>query len=72
MLLPSLFLLLIAIFAYPKQNIKKIHESELKLEAERKVRIKKEIERADTGKAEETDNNDDRDSDYGRSDGDGD
>lgn len=47
MLLLFLVLLLIATFAYPKQNIKKIHESELKLEAERKVRIKKEIERAE-------------------------
>lgn len=70
-LLLTLFVALIAIFAYPKHSAKKIHESEMEAEAEREARIKKEMERVEAGKAEETEN-EDGDSDGESSDGDGD
>lgn len=70
-LLLTLFVALIAIFAYPKHSVKEIHESEMKAEAEREARIKKEMERVETGKAEETEN-EDGDTDSGGSDGNGD
>jgi hypothetical protein len=41
MFLLTLFVTLIAIFAYPKHRVKKIHESRMKVEDEREVRIKK-------------------------------
>ncbi len=66
----TLFVAFIAISAYPKHRVKKIHESRMKVEYEREVRIKKEMERVEAGKVEEMDN-DDRDSNGCESDGNG-
>lgn len=65
----TLFLVVIGIFAYPKNKTKQIHESRIKAETEREAKIKKDMEKAETGKSEEIDT--DGDDEYGSSDGDG-